>query len=131
MFKEHEKFWAFMVLIAAVVLLAIVATNLGARLTGSETLNEAAASMLTAKLRILELIAVGLIGIAGAAGQSLFRTNENAKDMNEILRSTIESLAKSQPLNDNQPAPKNVAEAADQVAEAAREEAKEVKAGGK
>jgi hypothetical protein len=131
MFKEHEKFWAFIALLVSIVGLATVATFLGDRLTGSEAFNDAAAAMLTAKLRILELITVGLIGVAGAAGQALFRTSENANAMNDILKSALEGLKASAPVNDNKPAPQDAVEAASQVASAAEDEATRIQTGGK
>ena len=128
MFKMSHKFWAFIILILAITLLGIVATNLGGAGSRFETVNDAQLTLLQARIRILELIAVGLIGIAGAAGQALFRTSENADAMNDILKSTIEGLKRSAPVNDNtNPAPKDAAEAGEQVADAAEHEAEKIR----
>jgi hypothetical protein len=126
MFKENHKFWAFVLLVFAITGLGIVASSLGTDGSRFESINEAQQAILQARLRILELIAVGLIGIAGAAGQSLFRTSENANAMNDILKSTIEGLKQSQPVNDNTTVPKDAAEGARAVANVAEDKAEKI-----
>lgn len=126
MSRENHKFWAFIVLVVAIVLLGVVATFLGGASSRVEAINDAQLAIMQARIRILELVAVGLIGIAGMAGQALFRTSETAGQMNEILKSTIDGLKKSAPVNELKPVPEDAVNAAKQTAEAAEEKAKQI-----
>lgn len=78
-FREHEKFWAFVALIIAIVGLAWLGTSLGENPTRSEVANEANEAALLARLRILDAAVAGLIGIAGMAAQALFRGHVEEK----------------------------------------------------
>ncbi len=70
--REHEKFWAFIILVAAILLLALLAILLG---KGSNAVTDAQMMVLNAKLRIIDVSIAGLIGIAGMAAQALFRVS--------------------------------------------------------
>lgn len=77
MFREHEKFWAFLTLIIAIVALSALASQVEAKEAG---------------LRILDAAVVGLIGIAGMAGQSLFRSSKTDENLAEAARLTAEKV---------------------------------------
>lgn len=81
MFKEHEKFWAFVVLVVAIAGLALLGSTLGSLATNSEEANQASQAALLARLRILDGAVVGLIGIAGMAAQSLFKNSSTEENM--------------------------------------------------
>lgn len=113
MFKDHEKFWAFSFLLGALVWLSwmsqgqdqfVMVDGKPVTISGNNPLRDAI---------------VGIIGILGVAAQALFRVNENAKEMNELLRTTVEKLGNSTPSKPQQKVPEDVQEAAEQVAEAA------------
>ena len=109
MFKEHEKFWAFFFLLLALVFLSWMSVGVN---PASNSLRDAI---------------VGVIGILGVASQSLFRVNENAKAMNELLRSAVEKGWNSIPIKEPTiEVPRTVQDAADQVAEAATAEANKI-----
>lgn len=73
MFKEHEKFWAFLMLIFSIVLMAWMARN------GEEH-------------NSLRDAIIGLIGIAGAAGQSLFRHSSTEEKVASAALLTAEKV---------------------------------------
>lgn len=83
--REHEKFWAFIVLILSIVLMALIA-----RFTPGTEIASA-----------LRDAIIGLIGIAGAAGQSLFRSNTE-RELSKALSSSNNGEAK--PVKIEQPA---------------------------
>jgi hypothetical protein len=127
MSRENHKFWAFIILVLAVVLLGIVATFLGGDSSRIAAVNDAQLAIMQARIRILELIAVGLVGIVGVAAQALFRTSETAGQMNEILKSTIDGLKKSAPIDTPDSSSQSAAEGAKKVADAADKEADKIK----
>lgn len=92
-FKEHEKFWAFLALVVAIVGLAYLGTSLGATPTRSDAINEANEATLLARLRILDGAVVGLIGIAGMAAQSLFDRRAPAEhDQSKLAEQLADKL---------------------------------------
>lgn len=82
--RDHEKFWAFIVLIAAIVLLALVAS-----LTDGG-INETAS-------RILDAAVVGLIGIAGMAAQALFRHSVTEQKLVETVQTQANTASTATP----------------------------------
>ena len=92
MFREHEKFWAFVVLVLAIVVLALIGSQVGIRATTNEEINQAAEAATLARLRILDGAVVGLIGIAGMAAQALFRTGSTEKALGEIAGKATDKL---------------------------------------
>lgn len=83
-FREHEKFWAFVVLVLAILVLALVGSQVGIRATTNDVVNQAAEAATLARLRILDGAVVGLIGIAGMAAQALFRSGSVEKTLANI-----------------------------------------------
>lgn len=79
MLDRHDKFWAFAMLVGAILLIAITTVLVS--------------SVTEIQLRILEKLNDGLLVVLGAAGMALFRTSQNAKEMNEILKHTVERLS--------------------------------------
>lgn len=80
--KENQRFWAFVLLVIIIALLAIWGSTLG---DVHNSMNEAELMLTSAKLRLVDGAVVGLIGIAGMAAQSLFRTSETEKKNAEVL----------------------------------------------
>lgn len=90
MFRDHEKFWAFMFLVGAIVLLCLIAAFAGPDTIADTPLEQ---SLVGNRLRIIDAAVVGLIGIAGAAGQRLFQqSSENAS-----MASALDKLADKAP----------------------------------
>ena len=69
--KEHEKFWAFLVLIAAIVGLVFLASTFDR--------GAAADVVVQGKLRIIDSSIAGLLAILGMAAQALFRIGQGEK----------------------------------------------------
>ena len=65
-FKEHEKFWAFVFLIVAVLALVVLASTFDKGTTATDL-------VMQAKLRIIDAAITGLLTITGMAAQALFR----------------------------------------------------------
>lgn len=65
-FKEHEKFWAFIFLVLAVIGLAVLASTFDKGTTATDL-------VMQAKLRIIDATIAGLLTITGMAAQALFR----------------------------------------------------------
>ncbi len=116
MFKEHEKFLAFLALLISLVWLSWMSnTQNGFVMVDGKPVTIAAGTPLRDAI-------VGIIGILGMAAQALFRVSETAKEMNELLRTTVEKLGNSTPIT-KKGVPEDVKAAADQVAGAAQDEA--------
>lgn len=79
MFKEHEKFWAFALLVGAIVGVAVISTI--------------TAGMTDSQARVLEKVNDGLLVVLGAAGLALFRTSETAPAMNELLSKLVDKAS--------------------------------------
>lgn len=75
MIRDHEKFWAFLLLVVAVVGLALV----GILAAASE-----------AQLRLLEKVSDGLLVVLGAAGMALFRHSQTEQGLVETNRTLAE-----------------------------------------
>jgi hypothetical protein len=140
MFKEHEKFWAFTVLILSIVVLSMLAMDAELPIVGKLTQAgmDANQTIMNTRLRIVDAAIVGLVGIAGAAAQSLFHRSETAGQMNDILKSTIEGLKSSRPMHldprdivftPDGAGTEGAVEAAEEVAEAAQTKADAIAAG--
>lgn len=69
--REHEKFWAFVMLVIAVLGLVL----LSAWGLNSGSANPAADVVYAAKLRIIDAAVAGLLTITGMAAQALFRVS--------------------------------------------------------
>lgn len=69
LFREHEKFWAFLFLIVTIVVLVLIASSFD-----KDTKN-ATDLVMQAKLRILDNAVAGLLTITGMAAQALFRVS--------------------------------------------------------
>ena len=82
-FKDNQKFWAFVVLVVVIAALAIYGSGLGSK---DNNMSEAQMMLTNARLRMVDGAIVGLIGIAGMAAQSLFRTSETEKKNAEALQ---------------------------------------------
>lgn len=117
MFKDHEKFCAFIALLTALVWLSymsndqqqfVMVDGKPITISGNNPLRDAI---------------VGIIGILGVAAQALFRVSETAAQMNDLLKSTVEKLGNSFPGKSQAKVPENVQDAANQVADAATAEA--------
>lgn len=78
-FKEHEKFWAFAILIAAIFALAAMSVLYGEALADPAT-------------RILDTAVAGLIGIAGMSAQALFRFSSTEQKLVDTVYSQAESI---------------------------------------
>ncbi len=111
--REHEKFWAFIILVAAVLSLVL----LSAWGLSSSASNPAADVVYAAKLRIIDAAVAGLLTITGMAAQALFRVSSvdklSAETALEAARKLPEPVAPTQPVEVvNTPAnPANVTDA--------------------
>jgi di/tricarboxylate transporter len=95
--KEHEKFWAFIVLVGVItglVLLASYGLN-------SNADNPATDVVYAAKLRIIDAAVAGLLTIAGMAAQALFRVSATDK----LSAETALEAARKLPTPPTPPAP--------------------------
>ena len=97
--REHEKFWAFIILVAAILLLALLSTFLG---QGPNAVTDAELAVLNAKLRIIDVSIAGLIGIAGMAAQALFSVSSvdklSAETALEAARKLPDPVHATQPV---------------------------------
>ena len=82
--KDHEKFWAFVLLITSIVTLAAFSIFFGSELQDAST-------------RILDSAVAGLIGIAGMSAQALFRFSATEQSLVETVRSQAESIPAAVP----------------------------------
>lgn len=122
MLENHDKFWAFIALLFSVMTLAWLSNGA----TNFVLVDGKPVSVMNGS--ILRDAMVGLIAVLGTAAQALFRQSETAKQMNDLLSRTVDKLGESTP-PPPKPAkevPKNVEEAANQVAEAAVTEAQDI-----
>lgn len=89
--KDHEKFWAFLVLIFSIVSLVILAS----------TFNSGTAADVVAqgKLRIIDMAVAGLIAIAGMTAQALFRPGATAQENREAGQAVADAMAKNEPIS--------------------------------
>jgi hypothetical protein len=90
--REHEKFWAFVLLIFVVVGIASVAL-----LLDSHSTDPAKDIIFAAKLRILDAAMGGTLTIAGMAAQALFRISSTDKTNAETLNTLATTAASNQP----------------------------------
>ena len=108
--RDHEKFWAFLILVMSIMLLALLATAIGG--ASKETLSDAQIAVLNSKLRIIDVSIAGLIGIAGMAAQALFRVSqtdkENAVAMTNLVAKMPEAPKPVQPVVVEQPLEKPI-----------------------
>lgn len=88
--REHEKFWAFVILVASVVGLAVLASQMS---VPNDT-SPLAVTAYTGKLRIIDAVAGGLLTIAGMCAQALFRINQSDRDLASAARTTADTAAK-------------------------------------
>jgi hypothetical protein len=86
--REHEKFWAFVLLICVVV--GIVAIAL---LLDSHSTDPAKDIILAAKLRILDAALGGTLTIAGMAAQALFRISATEKASADALNTIATNVS--------------------------------------
>lgn len=77
--RDHEKFWAFAVLIGAIFALAAMSVFYGEALADPAT-------------RILDTAVAGLIGIAGMSAQALFRFSNTEQKLVDTVYSQAESI---------------------------------------
>ncbi len=66
LFREHEKFWAFIFLILTIIALVYLASTFDRGATATDL-------VMQAKLRIIDSAIAGLLTITGMAAQALFR----------------------------------------------------------
>ncbi len=66
LFREHEKFWAFIFLIVTIVGLVYLASTFDRGTSATDL-------VMQAKLRIIDAAITGLLTITGMAAQALFR----------------------------------------------------------
>lgn len=66
--KEHEKFWAFVFLVVAILGLALLASTFDKGTVATDL-------VMQAKLRIIDATIAGLLTITGMAAQALFRVS--------------------------------------------------------
>ncbi len=97
MFKEHEKFWAFVFLILAVLGLVFLASTFDKGTTATDL-------VMQAKLRIIDAAITGLLTITGMAAQALFRVSsvdrQNAVTFERALSKVPEAPAAAQPVQE-------------------------------
>jgi len=115
--KEHEKLLAFLLLVAAIIGLTVVATSLG-----SEDRNPATDIVFAAKLRIMDIAIGGLLTITGMAAQALFRVSSVDKLSAATALEAARKLPKPTPLTPTkveieQPADKPVPTTTDAIDE--------------
>ncbi len=98
LFREHEKFWAFVFLIVAVMLLVLLAS------TFDKDTKNATDLVMQAKLRIIDAAITGLLTITGMAAQALFRVSsvdrQNAVTFERALSKVPEAAATPQPVQE-------------------------------
>ena len=86
--REHEKFWAFIVLIAAIVFMSWMGSS-------------AEAETATNRGNLLRDAVIGLIGIAGMAAQALFRIStidvKNAETAQQVALNASSSGTPANP----------------------------------
>ena len=117
---EARKFWAFCLLLLVIALLAYMSKgDTTFVLVDGKPVSVQGGSILRDAM-------VGLIAVLGTAAQALFRTSENAAQMNDLLHKAVESLSKSSPPQPSKEIPHDVIEAAEQVANAATNEAEAI-----
>ena len=90
--KEHEKFWAFIFLVIAILGLAITAISLS-----SDSDNPAMDIVFAAKLRILDIAIGGMLTIAGMCAQALFRISATDKINAETARQVVQQQIDDKP----------------------------------
>ncbi len=73
--REHEKFWAFIILVGAIIGLVLF-SSFG---LDSKSATPATDVVFAAKLRIIDVAVAGLLTIAGMAAQALFRVSSTDK----------------------------------------------------
>lgn len=96
--REHEKFWAFIILVGAILALALLAALLGeARGQQGMKVTQEQMVVLNAKLRIIDVSIAGLIGIAGMAAQALFRVSSTDKLAAEAALESAKKLPEPPP----------------------------------
>lgn len=121
--KEYEKLIGFTILLGAICWLAWMGT-------GQQSYVMVDGKPISVSNGgALRDVLVGMIGVLGMAGQALFRTNEMAGAMNDLLKSAVEKLGNSAPAQPpSDPPPADVIEAVDDVANAAVDKATAIKA---
>ena len=96
--RDHEKFWAFIFLVIAVVTLVFLASSFGRGSTAADV-------VMQGKLRIIDAAITGLLTITGMAAQALFRINSTDKLAAETaLENAKKAPAATQPVTIEQPA---------------------------
>ncbi len=95
--KEYEKLIGFVILLAAICWLAWMTS-------GEQTfvMVDGKPVSISSGSGMRDVL-VGMIGVLGMAGQALFRTNEMAAAMNELLARTVEKLGNSAPAAQTDP----------------------------
>lgn len=95
LFREHEKFWAFIFLIVTIVLLVFLAS------TFDKDTKNATDLVMQAKLRIIDAAITGLLTITGMAAQALFRISsvdkQNATTFQKALDKVPEAHKQGDP----------------------------------
>ncbi len=96
--REHEKFWAFIILVGAIIGLVLFSSF------GLDSKSETPATdvVFAAKLRIIDVAVAGLLTIAGMAAQALFRVSSvdklSAETALEAARKLPEPVHAPQPV---------------------------------
>ncbi len=102
--REHEKFWAFILLILAIIGLVVFSSFV----LESRASNPATDVVFAARLRIIDVAVAGLLTIAGMAAQALFRVSSvdklSAETALEAARKLPEPIHPPQPVTvENKP----------------------------
>ncbi len=107
LFREHEKFWAFVMLILTIVGLVYLASTFDRGATATDL-------VMQAKLRIIDSAIAGLLTITGMAAQALFRISatdqKNAVAFTKALEKMPEAPKQVEVVNSAEN-PANVTEA--------------------
>lgn len=85
-FREHEKFWAFIFLIVTIVLLVFLAS------TFDKDTKNATDLVMQAKLRIIDAAITGLLTITGMAAQALFRISSVDKQNAATFQKALDKV---------------------------------------
>lgn len=89
MLKDNQKFFAFVLLILAVLTLGGISILVDAMTKDGQQTDP---TVLQAKLTILNIAMGGLIGAVGAASQAFFRSSQTDQDTAAAMKSMAESL---------------------------------------
>lgn len=88
--KEHEKFWAFVFLVLAVIGLVALASTFDKGTTATDL-------VMQAKLRIIDSAIAGLLTITGMAAQALFRISSIEKAASDNLTKLVDERRTGEP----------------------------------